>query len=459
MAATPALEITDLSTHIQLTKSVVQAVGQLDLAIEPGETLGLVGESGCGKSMTGLSIMGLLPPGGAIVGGSIKLDGRELVGLGDAELRADPGQRHRDDLPGSADLAGPHQDDRLPGRRAGPAAPGGEQGRGLDRWPPRCSAGRPAPAGRAARTTIPHQLSGGLRQRVMIAMALSCEPKLLIADEPTTALDVTIQAQILALLDDLKDRLGMAMLLITHDMGVIAGHADRVKVMYAGPDGRGDRDRAPVRAHAPPVHPGPAGLHPAARARTPAAAAHHRRAAAGPGRTRRPAAGSRRGAAGPRTRAARGAAAGRRGRHRSTSSPAGIRWTARPEPERGAGGGASGPGPAWPRARPRTAGRRRGPGGAPAGDARSGQGVPGHLGRHPAAQGRLRCTPCPGSRSRCRPARPSAWSASPAAARPRIGRLIVALERPNAGELLLSGEDICGLQPRRSCAAGAATCR
>jgi len=229
----PVLSINDLSTHIQLTKSVVHAVGNVDLTVEPGEALGLVGESGCGKSMTGLSIMGLLPPGGKIVSGSIKLDGRELVGLSDAELRAIRGN----------DVAMIFQD---PLTSLDPTKTIGYQVAEPVRLHKRASkkaamaratevlglVGLPRPAERLG--DYPHQLSGGLRQRVMIAMALSCEPKLLIADEPTTALDVTIQAQILALLHDLKDRLGMAMLLITHDMGVIAGHADRVQVMYAG---------------------------------------------------------------------------------------------------------------------------------------------------------------------------------------------------------------------------------
>jgi peptide/nickel transport system ATP-binding protein len=230
---TPVLEIRDLSTHIQLTKSVVHAVGNVDLSIEPGEALGLVGESGCGKSMTGLSIMGLLPPGGKIVSGSITLDGRELVGLSDAELRAirgnDVAMIFQDPLTSldptktiGYQVAEPvrlHQ-----GASKAAAMARATEVLGL--------VGLPRPAERLG--DYPHQLSGGMRQRVMIAMALSCEPKLLIADEPTTALDVTIQAQILALLHDLKDRLGMAMLLITHDMGVIAGHADRVQVMYAG---------------------------------------------------------------------------------------------------------------------------------------------------------------------------------------------------------------------------------
>ncbi len=229
----PVLEISDLSTHIQLTKSVVHAVGNVDLTVEPGEALGLVGESGCGKSMTGLSIMGLLPPGGKIVSGSIKLDGRELAGLSDAEMRTIRGN----------DIAMIFQDPLTsldPTKTIGyqVAEPvrlhkGASKAQAMARATEVLGlVGLPRPEERLG--DYPHQLSGGMRQRVMIAMALSCEPKLLIADEPTTALDVTIQAQILALLHDLKDRLGMAMLLITHDMGVIAGHADRVQVMYAG---------------------------------------------------------------------------------------------------------------------------------------------------------------------------------------------------------------------------------
>jgi oligopeptide/dipeptide ABC transporter ATP-binding protein len=229
----PVLEIKDLSTHIKLTKSTVQAVGNVDLVIEPGETLGLVGESGCGKSMTGLSIMGLLPPGGSIVNGSIKLDGRELVGLPEAERRRLRGNEvamiFQDPLT-SLDPT------KTIGYQVGEPVRlhrNASKKEALDRAAEVLGlVGLPRPKERLS--DYPHQLSGGLRQRVMIAMALSCEPKLLVADEPTTALDVTIQAQILALLDDLKSRLGMAMLLITHDMGVIAGHADRVNVMYAG---------------------------------------------------------------------------------------------------------------------------------------------------------------------------------------------------------------------------------
>jgi peptide/nickel transport system ATP-binding protein len=210
-----------------------RAVDGIGFSLRAGESVGLVGESGCGKSMTGLSIMGLLPPGGKIVSGSIKLDGRELVGLSDAEMRTIRGN----------DIAMIFQD---PLTSLDPTKTIGYQvaepirlHKGASKAQAKARAtdvlglvGLPRPAERLG--DYPHQLSGGMRQRVMITMALSCEPKLLIADEPTTALDVTIQAQILALLHDLKDRLGMAMLLITHDMGVIAGHADRVQVMYAG---------------------------------------------------------------------------------------------------------------------------------------------------------------------------------------------------------------------------------
>jgi peptide/nickel transport system ATP-binding protein len=229
----PVIDVADLSTHIQLGRSVVQAVGNVSLSIEPGETLGLVGESGCGKSMTGLSIMGLLPPGGHIVGGSIRLGDRELAGLPDAELRKLRGNEiamiFQDPLTSldptktiGYQIAEPVRLHRAVSRAE--ALERAAEVLGL--------VGLPKPTQRLG--DYPHQLSGGLRQRVMIAMALSCEPKLLIADEPTTALDVSIQAQTLKLLDDLKSRLGMAMLLITHDMGVIAGHADRVNVMYAG---------------------------------------------------------------------------------------------------------------------------------------------------------------------------------------------------------------------------------
>jgi peptide/nickel transport system ATP-binding protein len=227
------LEVEGLRTHIRMRHATVEAVDGVSLTIRPGETVGLVGESGCGKSLTGLSVMRLLPPGGRIVSGSVKLAGRELTTLPDAEMRHVRG----------GEVAMVFQD---PMTSLDPTMTIGDQiaepvrvhkGASRKQAVERAAevlnmVGMPRPRERLK--AYPHQLSGGLRQRAMIAMALSCEPKLLIADEPTTALDVTIQSQILALLDDLKQRLGMGMLLITHDMGVIAGRASRVVVMYAG---------------------------------------------------------------------------------------------------------------------------------------------------------------------------------------------------------------------------------
>jgi oligopeptide/dipeptide ABC transporter ATP-binding protein len=230
---TNVLEIDNLKTYIRLSRTTVRAVDGVSLHIAQGETLGLVGESGCGKSITGMSIMKLLPSGGSIVSGSIKLNGRDVVPLEEKAMR---------DIRGD-EVAVIFQD---PMTSLNPTMTIGDQiGEVLhihrdtndDETRERCAevlglVGMPRPRERLS--DYPHQLSGGLRQRVMIAMALVCDPKLLIADEPTTALDVTIQAQILDLLDDLRRRLHMAVLLITHDMGVIAGRADRVAVMYAG---------------------------------------------------------------------------------------------------------------------------------------------------------------------------------------------------------------------------------
>ncbi|MGW1623600.1 ABC transporter ATP-binding protein [Streptomyces sp. NPDC002172] len=230
----PLLEVRNLTTHISSRRGVVRAVDDVSFTLEAGQTLGLVGESGCGKSMTGLSLMGLLPPGGALVGdSSVALDGRELVGLPERELRRVRGN----------DIAMVFQDPmtslnptRTIGHQVAEAVlvhRGCTQGQAADRAAEVLGlVGLPHPRERLK--DYPHQLSGGLRQRVLIAMALANEPRVLIADEPTTALDVTIQAQILTLLADLRDRLGMAMILITHDMGVTAGHADRINVMYAG---------------------------------------------------------------------------------------------------------------------------------------------------------------------------------------------------------------------------------
>jgi peptide/nickel transport system ATP-binding protein len=227
------LEITDLRTEIQLKDGVVHAVDGVTLHVDEGETLGVVGESGCGKTMTALTIMQLLPNGGRIAGGSIKLDGRELT-----ELKPDDMRKIRGD-----DIGMIFQD---PLSSLNPTHTVGHQIAEavlLHRDASKKEAFDRAvevldlvglPRARERVEEYPHQFSGGMRQRVMIAMALACEPKLLIADEPTTALDVTIQKQILELIDDLRRRLGMAVIMVTHDLGVIAGRADRVAVMYAG---------------------------------------------------------------------------------------------------------------------------------------------------------------------------------------------------------------------------------
>ena len=227
------LEIDGLKTYVRQRHAVVRAVDGVSFTVDTGETVGIVGESGCGKTMTGMSIIRLLPPGGYIAGGSIRFEGRDLTGISDREIR---------DVRGNQ-VAVIFQD---PMTSLNPTMTVGRQIAEPVRIHKHVSkqeatdraievlqlVGMPRPAERLA--SYPHQLSGGLRQRVMIAIALACEPKLLIADEPTTALDVTIQAQILDLIDELRDRLKMAVLLITHDMGVIAGRTDRVMVMYAG---------------------------------------------------------------------------------------------------------------------------------------------------------------------------------------------------------------------------------
>jgi peptide/nickel transport system ATP-binding protein len=229
----PLLQIEDLHTEIRLRSATVHALDGVSLNVEAGECLGIVGESGSGKTMTALSIMQLLPPGGHIVGGSVTLGGQEISALNDDGMRHVRGN----------EVGMIFQD---PMTSLNPTMTVGDQiaetvllHRGADAKTARARAievlglvGMPRPAERVG--NYPHQLSGGMRQRVMIAMALACEPKLLIADEPTTALDVTIQKQILELIDDLRRRLGMAVILVTHDLGVIAGRADRAAVMYAG---------------------------------------------------------------------------------------------------------------------------------------------------------------------------------------------------------------------------------
>ncbi|HEX6933623.1 MAG TPA: ABC transporter ATP-binding protein, partial [Streptosporangiaceae bacterium] len=229
----PLLELDDLRTEIRLRASVVRALDGVSLQVQAGECLGIVGESGCGKTLTALSIMRLLPPGGHIAGGQVRLDGQEISSLAESGMRRirgneigmifqDPATSLNPMMTIGDQIAETVREHTGASRKA--ALRRATEVLGL--------VGMPRPAERV--TYYPHQLSGGMRQRVMIAMALACEPRLLIADEPTTALDVTIQKQILELVDDLRRQLGMAMILITHDLGVISGRTDRVAVMYAG---------------------------------------------------------------------------------------------------------------------------------------------------------------------------------------------------------------------------------
>jgi peptide/nickel transport system ATP-binding protein len=230
---TELLEVRDLHTDISLRAGTVRAVDGVSFSIGRGETLGLVGESGCGKTMTGMSIMRLLPPGGRITRGSVHLEGRDLAGLDEESMRKVRGHEVAMVFQDPMTSLNPvmtigHQ--IAEGVRA---HSGATMHVAMDRAKEVLGlVGIPRPAERVHE--YPHQLSGGMRQRTVVAMALACDPKLIIADEATTALDVTIQAQILELLGGLKQRLEMGMLLVSHNMGVIAGQADRVMVMYAG---------------------------------------------------------------------------------------------------------------------------------------------------------------------------------------------------------------------------------
>jgi len=250
------LEVERLQTHFGTPDGVVRAVEGVSFQINAGETLGIVGESGCGKSVTAMSILRLIqePPGK--IAGSIRFDGHELLALSEPEMQA---------IRGNA-ISMIFQE---PMTSLNPVLTVGKQigetlrlHQGMDARQAEQRAiemlilvGIPAPVRRVRE--YPHQLSGGMRQRVMIAMALACNPKLLIADEPTTALDVTIQAQILDLMRDLKQRLGSAIMLITHDLGVVAEMAERVVVMYAG---RKVEEAAVGEIFARPLHPYTRGL-------------------------------------------------------------------------------------------------------------------------------------------------------------------------------------------------------
>ncbi len=228
------LEIKDLQTHFMIRRQVAKAVDHVNLTIESGKTLGLVGESGCGKSVTAHSIIQLIPdPPGKIVGGEILFEGTNLLKHSEKQMRKIRG----------CQISMIFQE---PMTSLNPVFPVGDQVGEVIRLHEKLSkndtrdrvidmfklVGIPAPESRLK--DYPHQMSGGMRQRIMIAMALSCNPKLMIADEPTTALDVTIQAQILDLMNKLKDETGASILFITHDLGVIAEMAQNVAVMYAG---------------------------------------------------------------------------------------------------------------------------------------------------------------------------------------------------------------------------------
>src|SRR6185437_2136064 len=256
-AAGAVLDVAGLRTELSVGHGVIKAVDGMSFALERGETLAIVGESGCGKSMTALSLMRLVPePPGKIVGGSVKLDGRDLLQVDEAAMRAVRGN----------DISMIFQE---PMTSLNPVLTIGSQiseavrlhqdlsrSAALDKAVDMLRLVRiPEPAQRAGE--YPHQLSGGMRQRAMIAMALACNPKVLIADEPTTALDVTIQAQILDLILALQQKLGTAVILITHDLGVVAETAHRVIVMYAG---RKVEEAAVEELFARPQHPYTHGL-------------------------------------------------------------------------------------------------------------------------------------------------------------------------------------------------------
>ena len=233
MDYSPLLDIQDLHTDIEIRSGVVHALSGVDLYVNPGETLGIVGESGSGKTMTALSLMGLLPQGGRVSSGSIFLDGQDLTKMplhAKRKLRGtkvgmifqDPLTSLNPTMKIGLQVCEPLRVHKKMSKKAA-----------LERAVEILKrVGMPRPE--IVINNYPHQLSGGMRQRVMIAMALVCEPRILIADEPTTALDVTTQMQILDLIDELRDEYQMGVILITHDLGVVAGHTDRVAVMYAG---------------------------------------------------------------------------------------------------------------------------------------------------------------------------------------------------------------------------------
>ena len=233
MANTPLLDIRDLHTDIEIRSGVVHALSGVDLHVNPGETLGIVGESGSGKTMTALSLMGLLPQGGRVSSGQIILDGQDLTKLPLKDKRKLRGTKVGMIFQDPLTSLNPTMKIGLQVCEPLRVHEGLSKKEALERAVEILRrVGMPRPE--VVINNYPHQLSGGMRQRVMIAMALVCKPRILIADEPTTALDVTTQMQILDLIDELRDEYKMGVILITHDLGVVAGHTDRVAVMYAG---------------------------------------------------------------------------------------------------------------------------------------------------------------------------------------------------------------------------------
>ncbi len=229
----PVLEVENLATHFALREGLVKAVDGVSFSIAPGEVLGLVGESGSGKSVTGFSIMGLVDPPGRVVEGSIRLEGRELVGLSESEMRGLRGRRVAMIFQDPMMTLNPVLRIDTQMIEAVRAHESVSEKAARDRAESALGrVGIPSPKERLA--AYPHHFSGGMRQRVAIAIALLHRPALIVADEPTTALDVTIQSQILAEAQKLCAETGAALLWITHDLAVVAGLADRVAVMYAG---------------------------------------------------------------------------------------------------------------------------------------------------------------------------------------------------------------------------------